>query len=180
LLRASRHASPRALLDALGMTEPLASPFLPSEVAVAAPVPTTPLLDDDRAFEDALAVLGLDPWPAPREPRVVLLMQPGTPFRLAGLLLEAEEPLHRPGRLELQQASLHRLPDNGAPVFEASFSVVRRDRAGTRLLLAPTSPLPIDAGSRLLDITLTRGGAQFRGRRYVFAQASALALEVLG
>ncbi|RKH65427.1 hypothetical protein [Corallococcus llansteffanensis] len=180
LIRASRYPSPRALLDALGLTEPLPSPFLPSEVAVAAAVPGTPLLDDDRALEDTLAVLGLDPWPAPREPRVVLLMQPGTPFRLVGLLLEAEEPLHRPGRLELQQASLHRLTANGAPVLEAALSVVRRDRAGTRLLLAPVSPLPIDAASRLLDITLIRGGVQLRGRRLVFAQGSALALEVLG
>lgn len=180
LIRASRYASPRALLDALGLTDPLPAPFLPSEVAVTAPVPGTPLLDDDRALEDTLAVLGLDPWPAPREPRVVLLMQPGTPFRLVGVLLEAEEPLHRPGRLELQQASLHRLAANGAPVLEAALSVVRRDRSGTRLLLAPVSPLPIDAASRLLDVTLIRGGAQLRGRRHVFAQGSALALEVLG
>ncbi|RYZ31598.1 MAG: hypothetical protein EOO72_16605 [Myxococcaceae bacterium] len=147
---------------------------------MAAAVPTTPLLDDDRAFEDTLAVLGLDPWPAAREPRVVLLMQPGAPFRLAGLLVEAEESLHRPGRLELQQASLHRLPASGPPALEAALFVVRRNRAGTRLLLAPASPLPIDAASRLLDVTLTRGGAQPRGRRFVFAQGSALALEVLG
>ncbi|QAT88041.1 hypothetical protein EJ065_6512 [Corallococcus coralloides] len=180
LIRVSRYSSPRALLDALGLTEPAASPFLPSEVAVAAAVPTTPLLDDDRAFEDTLAVLGLDPWPAAREPRVVLLMQPGAPFRLAGLLVEAEESLHRPGRLELQQASLHRLPASGPPALEAALFVVRRNRAGTRLLLAPASPLPIDAASRLLDVTLTRGGAQPRGRRFVFAQGSALALEVLG
>jgi hypothetical protein len=180
LIHTSRYASPRALLDALGLTAPEPSPFLPAEVAVAGPMPSTPLLDNDRALDDTLAALGLDPWPAPREPRVVLLVQPGAPFRIAGLLVEAEEPLHRPGQLALQQASILKLQSNGSTTFEAALSVVRRSHAGTRLLLAPASPLPIDTARRLLDVTLNRGTATLHGRRFLLVQGSALALEVLG
>lgn len=93
---------------------------------------------DDAAFDAFLDTLGLDGWPAAGTPRISLLWlppaaAPGT-WRCAGVLIESPEPVHRPGRFEVDDLQLVMGPGG------ASFNVRLRDRSGTRLLFATSTP----------------------------------------
>src|SRR5262249_57088133 len=92
--RASIYRGPAELLDALGFGSSEPSARLPLDMLVSAPVPTTPVLHSDAGLEQALADLGLDPWPLPAAPRTVAIWQNvGGTWKLSGLLVEADEPL---------------------------------------------------------------------------------------
>ena len=96
---------------------------------------------EDAAFERALDVLGLDGWPQATAPRISILWRrdtgQGSPtWSCAGILLESPEPIHRPGRLEIQDLRL----EMGIGANPESFDIRRRDRAGTRLLFVTTTP----------------------------------------
>jgi hypothetical protein len=116
--------------------------------------------DDDHAYQNALAALGLEGWPATVKPRLSRLWAVNGVGRwlLAGLMIESPEPIHRPGRLLLSASSL--TLETGGPVV--AFGIYRRDRSGSRLIYLTATPFQIaspPAMARLvLSATSQRGG----------------------
>lgn len=101
-------------------------------------------LDDDGQFEAFLDDIGLDGWPSASQPRTSLLwVEDGPRWRCAGVLVEAPEPIHRPGRFEVTGLQLSML---GIPV---PFDVALRDRSGSRLLFATSAPFAPRLSGRL-------------------------------
>ena len=154
---ASRYASPRDLLDALGLTDPDPSPVLPHDAIVVAEPPrgAGAFVAGDAAFDATLAELGLDPWPLPNRPRVVALWQPGAPWSFVGLLLEADEAIERPGRLHVESVTA-----GGAPL-----DVVRQSSSGARVLATSATAVSLDAEDLVavaLSSTTVDGGGVAR------------------
>ena len=75
------------------------------DLAITNPAALVPAVaeGDDQAFQNALVALGLDGWPLAEAPRLSHLWVPveGGGWRFAGLMIELPEPIHRPGRFEL-------------------------------------------------------------------------------
>jgi hypothetical protein len=96
--RTSRYRNPTGLLRGLGFANPLGlSP--PTDAIVKATV-TGSLKIGDTQMDAALTALGLDPWPLSPAPRTTALWLPPLAdgfWRLAGVLLEADEPIWRAG-----------------------------------------------------------------------------------
>ena len=110
--------------------------------AVLAP---TVIAGDDGAFDAMLDQLGLDGWPVATEPRISLLWrdQAGA-WRCAGVLIESPEPVHRPGRFEVDTLTL----GMGAAGNGVAFDIRLRDRSGSRLLFATLTPFkPVRVGA---------------------------------
>jgi len=92
-------------------------------------------LDDDSAFDAFLATLGLDGWPVASAPRISLLwIERPSGWLCAGVLVESPEAIHRSGRFEVDDLRL----SMGASVV--TFDVRLRDRSGSRLLFATSTP----------------------------------------
>lgn len=96
---------------------------------------------DDGMFDAFLASLGLDGWPVAAAPRASLLWLPpplppaaDAPWRCAGLLLESPEAIHRPARFHVEGLDLIMGPT------VVNFDLRLRDRSGSRLLFATTTP----------------------------------------
>jgi len=182
--RTSRYRNPTGMLRALGFAAPLG--LAPPHDAIAAgPLGGGALQLGDTAMDAALTTLGLDPWPLPPGPRTTVLWLPpaaGQPWRVAAVLLEADEPIWRAGfltgaegepvpppRLEVLSLTLFRTfeakkivvvpgqPGFGSPVTKrvALGTLVERVRnaAATRLILTPAVPLAVATG-RLYDLEL--------------------------
>jgi hypothetical protein len=99
LFSTSAYATPDALVDAL-MVGPIGDVEL-RDVSVPALAGVTG--SGDAAFERLLVAAKLDPWPAvvgTRISRLWIRDAAGDPWRIAGVLLEASEPLNRPDRLD--------------------------------------------------------------------------------
>jgi len=96
---------------------------------------------DDAAFDAFLDTLGMDGWPVATRPRVSLLWREDPPrWRCAGVLIESPEPIHRPGRFEIRALRLRM----GSAAAGIQFDIKRRDRSGSRLLFATSTPfLPV-------------------------------------
>lgn len=144
---ASRYASPRELLTALGCTDPDPSPVLPHDALLAAAPPrgAASFLAGDTAFDTTLSELGLDPWPLATQPRLVALWRGQAPgWTFEGLLVEADEAIERPGRLAVDTVT----------VDGTGLDVVRRSTSGARLLLSPPTPLVLGAENSI-EIVLT-------------------------
>ena len=109
------------------------------DVALAvdpATLPAATVLGDDLAFDEILAVLGMEGWPPSAEPRTSLLWGRTTEgWRLGGVLIECPEPIHRPGRCEVSGLSLEM-----GSAAAAAFDIVHRDRSGSRLLYLTRTP----------------------------------------
>ena len=102
--------------------------------AVLAPADST---GDDALLDALLDRLGLDGWPAATEPRISLLWrQQAGAWRCAGVLIESPEPIHRPGRFEVDGLTLAMGPAG----FGVAFDIRCRDRSGSRLLFATSAP----------------------------------------
>ena len=142
---ASRYASPRDLLDALGFTTPGASPVLPHDAIVEAPAPhgASSFVAGDTALDATLVELGLDPWPLASRPRVVALWQVGESWTFEGLLIEADEAITRPGRLAVDAVT----------VGGVALDVVRASSSGARLLFTPSAPVLL-AAENVIDVEL--------------------------
>src|SRR5262249_48362389 len=88
---------------------------------------------EDAAYEAALDAIGLDGWPAASGPRASVLWLSaagGAGWQCAGFIVESPEPIHRPGRAEVQRLALVM----GAAGASVVFSLERWDRTGSRLL----------------------------------------------
>lgn len=98
--RTSRYRNPAGLLAALGFAAPIGL-AMPTDAIATAPLAAGALELGDAALDAALATLGLDPWPLPAAPRTsAIWLRPaaaGQPWRLAAVLVEADEPVWRPG-----------------------------------------------------------------------------------
>ena len=104
----------------------------------------------DGAFADGLRRLGLEALPPPSGPRSSLLWaRSGDGWGLAGVLLEADEPLHRVDAEGIAPSQrLDRMLLFGASAGSTALRTHRRDRSGSRLLwLAPT---PVEGATTLL------------------------------
>ena len=134
--RTSRWANASEMLAALSFPTTGVGQAL-GGVALAAAAPLTPQLlqGNDAFFDQALQAFGLEGWPAASEPRVSLLWreQAGA-WLCAGVFIESPEPVHRPGRLELQQLRL------AMGSTTRSFDLRLSDRAGHRVLWATSAP----------------------------------------
>jgi len=162
--RTSRYRDVREILTELGLSG-TPGPVAPGDLLLDRQWPTsTPAAHDDRAFDNALTALGIDPWPMAGSPRTTTVWVPPsgtrTDWALAGVLLEAPEPIARNGRITIS-----------AKVGPATFGVVASTENGTRVLLAPTAgPVVPGADDALvvtaadsLTSTTTQAGAQLLG-----------------
>ncbi len=213
--RTSRYRNPTGMLRALGFApEPdggtpndaITSFNLQAKYAALA----EPLVSD-AALDEALRDCGMDPWPLPPAPRTtVIWRQTGiaaTPWEIAGVLLEADEPVWRAGmrtgalnepepapRLEIASLQVFRTDDtqiivNGQPQWSSSRSPLGgalkeavRNAAGTRVLFAAAASAPRPAlSSRLFDIELKfreHGAAGASGKVQIFNRPATVALEL--
>ena len=99
--RTSRYRNPSELLAALGFQNPigLAQPF--DAIASGALPPAGPPEIGDALLDALIKQIGLDPWPLPAGPRTSIVwarpVNPADPWRVAGALIEADEPVVRAG-----------------------------------------------------------------------------------
>ncbi|WP_460980190.1 hypothetical protein, partial [Pseudactinotalea suaedae] len=123
------------LLAALGLS-PTQSPLIAPDAVLTAPLPAGPLVVGDRELDEAMAAVGLDPWPLPVAGRTsVLWWHDGTSWLLSGVLLELPEPIVRTGRRALDVTSCSH---GGVPLVQR-----RRNTNGTRVLLGPAAPTAV-------------------------------------
>lgn len=98
--RTSRYRNPAGMLAALGFTTPVAL-SMPTDAIATSALAAGTLDTGDAVLDAALAAMGLDPWPLPAAPRSSVIWlrptAPGQPWRLAAVLLEADEPVWRAG-----------------------------------------------------------------------------------
>lgn len=175
----SRYRGVPELLAAMGLRASPADPFPfePLDTAVATAGPADTALGDDLKLDQAMAALGLDPWPLPREPKIVLLwVQQGGVWKLAGALLDSDEALIRPARME--PASLADPEATPPPRMEIVRALVggvelrpRRSNANaTRVLLTAASPAAVSGADPTFELYVHDRGALTSARRAVGSQ----------
>ena len=131
----SRWRDPNALLAALRFGASPGEPVL--DVPAVAPGALPQGIGDDLV-QEALRRFGLERWPAATAARsVALWTQAGAaaPWLLAGVLLEAPEPIHRP-----HVGGVARLTVDSLTCAGGGFLAPIKDRAGTRLLFPASQP----------------------------------------
>lgn len=146
----SRWRSPQNMLAGLGLVtagQPAPANVVVGDLAIPSPVSLGPAVieGDDQAFQNALLALGLDGWPvaqAPRLSRLWFSTDVGA-WRFAGLMIESPEPIHRPGRFDLEGLSLEM--GNAA----IRFDIRRRDRTGSRLIYLTPTPFQVVTRERV-------------------------------
>jgi hypothetical protein len=161
--KTSRWFSPVDMLAGLGFTSPAGPPTGDLSLAAAPALPVA--LGEDARFEAALDGLGLDGWPLAGEPRVsVLWLRDGAGWKCAGLLVESPEPIHRPGRCELEDLVLE-------PPAGVTFTLARSDRNSSRLLFLASTPFtPAGPSSLVLELVDRASGATVSGSVTLGAQ----------
>jgi hypothetical protein len=133
----SRWASGDALLKDLGFEQQL------GRRARDLPVQPSGVFDarervGDLLVERALAQLGVERWPAPADARTTALWTQGNDkWLVAGVLLDAPEPIHRESVAGAARLTLEALSCPGGVFLEPL-----RDQSGTRVLFRATSPFP--------------------------------------
>ncbi|WP_156924344.1 hypothetical protein [Derxia gummosa] len=151
--RASRHATAAGLIGALGFSAAGYGRGEDAVVAQALAAPAKPARGD-AAFEADLASLGLAPWPAADGARCTLLwLAPDAghaAWRVAGLLVEADEPIRRAGFATgaLNEPAPPARLDIASLVIEADGKqtpLIERgcNSAGSRLLYVPAAPFAL-------------------------------------
>lgn len=177
--RASRYQGHEDLIAALGFTAGEANAILPQDLILATspPWPNAAILGSDAEMEKTLQALGLAPWPVARSARTVLLWKSGPTPTLAGILLEADEPLVRPGRLEIDDIRVM----DGAQV-KSVFACVRSNAACTRLLFGTAGAVTPSATHTLqlrgkAAMTPGQQPTSFTAARHLIGQPRALLQE---
>jgi len=151
--KTSRWRTPQEMFEGLGFTGG-ESDVMVGDLAVASPAALgTPVIEgDDQSFQNALLALGIEGWPVANAPRLSRLWipNPAGGWLFAGLMVESPEPIHRPGRVDLEGLTL----EMGAAGSTIHFDVRRRDRSGSRLIYMTTTPFTVtkreDATTRLV------------------------------
>jgi len=146
--QASRYRNESDLLGALGFGVPGPTAFIAPDALVTAAEPAGALAVGDSDLDAALAAVGLDPWPLSDQARTSILWldEAGT-WQLAGVLLEAPEPIVRTGRTALDVTGC----EYGGQVLSQRC----RNVAGTRVLLTPSAPVTV-SGDDTITLTVTR------------------------
>src|SRR5262249_10897139 len=122
--RTSRWRNPAEMVDGIGFTAIASWASGDIEVSKLPGAGESTIDGSDADYEAALDALGLNGWPAARDPRVSLIWlledEGGQPsWKCAGLLLESPEPVDRPGRVVLE---------NGMPGVPAGLELVMTPR----------------------------------------------------
>jgi hypothetical protein len=211
--RTSRWRGPRDLLAALGLgtagedaaeggavdgraveVDTPVEHLLPELPAAWASVAARRTTGDDAVLGAALALLGLEPLPPPRDPAThVVWARVEERWSVVAVVLDCDEPVHRPPRLE-GDGTVPRLAVRGARLSAgprltaadqralwagddaSSLVVVARDRSGTRILLAPREPVALDgavaedAGTHLLAVAVEQSGPGGVGTERIVGQ----------
>lgn len=146
--QASRYRGAADVLAALGFAEGDPEAFIAPDAMVTAAAPAGGLVVGDTDLDAALTAIGLDPWPLSDQARTsILWLLDADSWKLAGVLLEAPEPIVRSGRTALDVTA--------CAYGTVALSQCRRNLAGTRLLLAPPAPIAVTLAD-VLAVTLTR------------------------
>jgi hypothetical protein len=146
--QASRYRDESELLGALGFGVPGPTAFIAPDALVTAAVPGGALAVGDSDLDAALAAAGLDPWPLSAQARTsILWLNDAGTWQLAGLLLEAPEPIVRTGRTALDVTA--------CSYGGLALSQRCRNLAGTRVLLTPPAPVTVPAADTI-TLTVTR------------------------
>ncbi len=140
--RTSRWATPQAMLEALHFSAAgRGSADGDLEISPDAVLTPRAVDDQDAAFDAFLAQCGLEGWPIATVPRVSLLWKrdsaSATPaWHFVGVIIESPEAIHRAGRFLIGDLTL----TMGLFPPAVTFDIRRRDRAGSRILLATSKP----------------------------------------
>jgi hypothetical protein len=144
--RTSRWHTPEEMFARLGFPtagEQAQNGLITGDLAVEMPADFGPAVieGDDQAYQRALLSLGLDGWPLAGAPRVSRMWAPDGAggWLLVGVMIESPEPIHRPGRLDLEGLWLQ---IGAGP--ELPFDTRRRDRSGSRLLYLASQPFRVN------------------------------------
>jgi hypothetical protein len=177
--QASRYRDESDLLGALGFGVPGPTAFIAPDALVTAAVPGGALAVGDSDLDAALAAAGLDPWPLSDQARTsILWLDDAGTWQLAGLLLEAPEPIVRTGRTALDVTACH--------YGGLALSQRCRNLAGTRVLLTPPAPVTVPAADAI-TLTVTRtvtdrtgatSGTAVTGRRFAIEVPRSVRMEV--
>jgi hypothetical protein len=171
--RTSRWRNPGELLDALGFLRDGVGQRSGDLELYAEGELGSPVDGSDATFEAALAAIGHAGLPAAQATRTSLLWRAGPPgsWLLAGALIESPEPIHRPGRVELERLSFVEL---GGDDPARSFDRVWRDRVGARLLFLANEPIVLGPPAPRLNLHLldVAAGISLAGRLEVPAAPS--------
>jgi len=163
--RSSRFADVTALLAGLGFLSTGRAPLIPFDFVIAngGVLPGAEPGASDRAFEDALRAIGMDPWPLVDFGRTVMIWRPDPAtagnFLCAGLLLELPEPIERGDRCGVVQVK----------IGTHALTTIRVNSAGTRVLLAPAtaSGIALRGSNLTLELQMRDGSALVTGTRLV-------------
>ena len=154
--RTSRYRDVDEILRVLGLPPGAPSAVTPDDVLLDRQWPTLPSRPwDDAELDGAMTALALDPWPLSSSPRTTTLWVPPDPsagrtaWALAGVLLEAPEPVGRKDRIAVS-----------ATVGATPLAVLRSTASGTRVLRAAAAPV-VPAAADALAVQLVDG---LRGR----------------
>ncbi|MCQ0968894.1 hypothetical protein MLD63_00390 (plasmid) [Paracoccus sp. TK19116] len=175
--KTSRYANPAEMMRALGFATSGTAPIAPTEMilADAAVLPAGPMQVSDKAMGDALVAIGADTLSLPGETgRTIALWRHlgGGTFGVAGVLIDAPEPLRRERAvLQGQQAvdSIRCEPDR-ITLGGGTFLPVCATLNWTRVLFVAPSPVtPTDAAPMSFRLKVAPGGT-LTGRRIINAR----------
>ena len=176
--RTSRYRNPSELAAALGFRDPV-GPAQPFDAIATGPIPAAgPAAVGDDLLDALLAQLGLDPWPLPAGPRTTVVWSrptdPAGSWSVAGALIEADEPVMRPG---------FTTGAAGEPVSPPRLEVASLTVRRTVERLVPSIPLPghPPGPPRVVRATIALGPLAERvrnaaGTRVLFLAAAPIAL----
>lgn len=185
----SRHANPRALLDALGYTSPSTSPYLPDDLIVpaGAALPAGAYLEGDAALDAALAAIDAGTLPLPlRTPRsyVVWSFETSAGWRVEALLVDSLEPLRREATVvDATGVAVQgvRVQPLRATLGTATLSLYRANARFTRVIFKPAAPVVLATGTEhALGLVLgASDSAELSGTRRLLALPSLIEREGL-
>ncbi|AGT11059.1 OmpA family protein [Paracoccus aminophilus] len=174
--KTSRYANPREMMAALGFPTTTLWPISPAEIILADTMvlPSGALSVSDLDMGAALAAIGADTLPLPGETgrTIALWKRVGTSFRVAGVLIDAPEPLRRvTGVLKNQQVTeMLRCDPEKLTLGTASFLPVRATLNWTRVLFVPPAPvLPAATAELKFRLKVAPSGTLI-GRRMMAAR----------
>jgi hypothetical protein len=213
--RTSRYRNPTELLAGLGFSAQSGG-LTPNDAVTNFDLAgkynglTEPVVGDS-ALDEALRLCGMDPWPLPAGPRTTVVWRKTgvatAPWEVAGVLLEADEPVWRAGmrtgalnetepppRLDVATLQVFRTSDlvlhlnhktsvtTTRKQFGSDLRAAVRNSAGTRLLfVAGAVAARPDTGGRLYDVALQlreHGALGASGVLAIFNRPAIVALEL--